>query len=168
MREFGKLLPQFWIGATGRKIHQAGPEATVIACYVISSPHANMLGLYYLPKLYMAHETGLGVEGASKGLQRAIDAGFCHYDSESEVVFIPEMAKYQIGEQLLPTDKRCLWVQKQYDALPENPFLRSFYEKYAKAFNLKKARGKLNQIAVSSQAPSMPLRSQENENETEN
>jgi hypothetical protein len=36
--------------------------------YLLSNPHANMLGLYYMPKLYIAHETPLGTEGASKGL----------------------------------------------------------------------------------------------------
>ena len=167
MRDFAKLAPQFWIGATGRKLHQNCPEATVVAAYLVSGPHSTMLGLYYLPKIYIAHETGLGMEGASKGLQRAIEAGFCQYDDASEMVFVPEMARFQIAERLEPKDNRCRWIQRAYDALPENPFLGSFYEKYAAAFHLKQSRGATIQTITTSEAPSKPLRSQEKETEKE-
>src|SRR5438445_9336065 len=139
MRGYAKISPQFWIGSTGRKLRKSGPEATLVALYLLSNPHANMLGLYYLPKIYIAHETGLGMEGASKGLQRAIEAGLCQYDEASEMVFIPAMARFQIAEQLEAKDNRCRWVQRAYDTLPENPFLASFYEKYAAAFHIKKS-----------------------------
>ena len=95
MRDYAKISPQFWIGNTGKKLREAGAEATIVALYLLSNPHANMIGFYYLPKLYIAHETSLGMEGASKGLQRAIEAGFCGYDDASEVVFVYEMARYQ-------------------------------------------------------------------------
>jgi len=167
MRDFAKLAPQFWIGATGRKLHQNCPEATVVAAYLVSGPHSTMLGLYYLPKIYIAHETGLGIEGASKGLQRAIEAGFCQYDEASEMVFIPEMASIQTAEQLEAKDNRCRWVQRAYDALPENPFLASFYEKYAAAFHLKKSRGQNISTLSPSEEATKPLRSQEKEKEQE-
>jgi hypothetical protein len=73
----------------------------------MTSPHANMLGLYYLPILYIAHETGLGLEGASKGLKSTIEAGFCSYDEDTEMVWVHEMAAYQVGKALKPGDNRC-------------------------------------------------------------
>ncbi|MCR2581744.1 replication protein, partial [Salmonella enterica] len=88
----------------------AGMEAQIVAMYLLTSPHANMLGLYYCPTMFIAHETGLGLEGASKGLQRAIEAGFCEYDEASEVVWVIEMASYQIGEALKPNDLRVKGV----------------------------------------------------------
>lgn len=94
MRDYAKVAPQFWIGATGKALRKAGAEAQVVALYLLTSPHANMLGLYYLPTVYLIHETGLGEEGASKGLQRAIEAGFCSYDEASEVVWVHEMARF--------------------------------------------------------------------------
>lgn len=72
MRDYAKVSPRFWLGETGRELRKAGAEAQVVAFYLMTSPHANMLGLYYLPVLYLAHETGLGLEGASKGLQRGL------------------------------------------------------------------------------------------------
>ena len=163
MREYGKVAPQFWVGDTGKKLRKAGAEAQVVALYLMTCPHANMLGLYYVPIMYIAHETGLGMEGASKGLQRAIEAGFCEYDEASEVVWVHEMAKYQIAKELAPTDKRSKGVQNEYDALPANPYLARFFEKYRVAFRLTKKRGG----ASPSEAPSMPLASQEQEQEQE-
>jgi hypothetical protein len=129
--------------------------------YLMTSPHANMLGLYWVPIMYVAHETGLGMEGASKGLQRAIEAGFCGYDEASEVVWVYEMAKYQVAESLVPTDKRCIGIQNEYNSLPANPFLAAFFVKYRAAFNMTKQRGILSPM----EAPSEPLRSQEQEQE---
>ena len=59
MRDYAKVSPQFWIGKTGKAIKKAGPEATIVALYLMTCPHANMIGLYYVPLMYIAHETGL-------------------------------------------------------------------------------------------------------------
>lgn len=142
MRDYSKVGPKFWIGATGKRLRAAGMEAQIVAMYLLTSPHANMLGLYYCPTMFIAHETGLGLEGASKGLQRAIEAGFCEYDEASEVVWVIEMASYQIGEALKPNDLRVKGVQNEYGSLPDNPYLARFYEKYSGAFCMSACRGK--------------------------
>lgn len=141
MREYGKVSPQLWIGDTGKKLRGC-VEAQVVAAYLVSNPHANMIGLYYLPKMFICHETGLPIEGASKGLARCIEAGFCGYDEDAEVVWVPEMAKFQIAEQLKPEDKRCAGVQNEYNNTPKNKYLGDFYTRYAQAFNLSENRGK--------------------------
>ena len=161
MRRYAKISPQLWIGDTGRKLRDAGPEALLVALYLLSNPHANMLGLYYLPTSLIAHETGLALEGASKGLRRAIEAGFAAYDESSEMVFVYEMARYQIADQLAATDKQCTGIQREYDGLPNNPFLAMFYEKYANAFHLTMRR----ESRRPPEGASMPHRSQEQEQE---
>ena len=54
MRDYGKISPQFWTGKTGKAIKAGGPESVVIAVYLMSSPHSNMIGMYYLPMMYLA------------------------------------------------------------------------------------------------------------------
>jgi hypothetical protein len=170
-REYAKLGPTFWTGKTGKEIKRRGSEGVVVALYLLSSPHSNMLGLYYQPKLYMAHETGLGIEGASKGLQICIEAGFCAFDEASEMVWVFEMAAYQVAERLASTDKRCKGIQKDYDSLTECPFLGPFFERYVEAFHLTGRRDpdpenfELGEGPY--QAPSKPHRSQEQEQEQE-
>ncbi|AOI92091.1 conserved phage C-terminal domain-containing protein [Burkholderia pseudomultivorans] len=167
MRDYSRVSPKFWIGETGKKLKKAGAEAVVVGLYLMTSPHSNMLGLFYQPELLIAHETGLGIEGASKGLQRCIDAGFCAYDRESEMVWVFEMARFQIAEKLSESDKRSIGVQNEYNQLPENPFLSGFYDRYAKAFNLTKKRESKAFELSPSEAPSEPHRSQEQEQEQE-
>lgn len=154
------MSPKFWIGATGKHLRQAGIEAQMVALYLLTSPHANMSGLYYQPLMYLAHETGLGIEGASKGLQRAIEVGFCAYDGASEVVWVYHMASYQVGKELKPADKRCLGMQYEYNELPENPYLAMFYDKYETAFCLTKKRYPLQGVVSHLPTPSEPLVSQ--------
>lgn len=167
MREFSKVSPQFWIGTTGKQLRTAGIEAQVVALYLLTSPHANMLGLYYCPLHSIAHETGLGEEGASKGLQRAIEAGFCQYDRASEVVWVMEMAAHQIGATLKPADLRVKGVQNEYDGLLENPYLTTFYEKYAVAYHMSNCRHGKGENTRPLKGPSMPHRSKEKEKEKE-
>ncbi|SUF57551.1 replication protein [Salmonella enterica] len=163
MRDYAKVSPQFWMGRSGRELRRAGPEAQVVALYLMTSPHANMLGLYYLPILFMAHETGLSFEGASKGLQSAIKAGFCSYDEASEMVWVHEMAAYQVGRALKPTDNQCAGVRREYAALPDNPFLSGFYEKYEADYHLTIKR----EVVTQKEGALEGLGSQEQEQEQE-
>lgn len=167
MRDYGKVSPQFWIGKTGKALRLAGAEAQLVSLYLLTNPHANMIGLYYMPLMFIAHETGLGIEGASKGLAGAIEAGFCHYDEPSEMVWVPEMAAHQIGSELNPKDKRCPGVQNEYNAQPDNPFLSAFYSKYQAHYHMTVCRGSAKQNETESEGASKGLASQEQEQEQE-
>ena len=171
MRAYAKVGPTFWTGETGKALRRKGTDAVVTALYLVTSPHSNMLGLYYQPVMYMAHESGLGIEGASKGLAGCIDVGFCSYDEDTEMVFVHEMAAWQIAEELKATDKRCAGIQKDYDALPDNPFLSRFFDRYEIAFRLKRRRTFKGEMSEGGhgpyQAPPKPHRSQEQEQEQE-
>lgn len=166
MREYAKVVPKMWHGKTMKALRKH-PEALIVAMYLITSPSSNMLGLFAQPVMYMAYETGLGIEGASKGLQQCVAAGFCSYDEESEFVFVHEMASYQIASELSPKDKQCVGIQKAYDALPDNPFLGAWYDRYAAAFHLTNRREGEPAEQGGYQAPSEPHRSQEQEQEQE-
>ena len=161
MRDYAQVRPRFWTGNTGRLLRD-DRETQVVALYLITGPHANMIGLYYLPTAYITADTGIPFEGASKALARLSDAGFCKYDQATEVVWIVEMARHQIGGQLLPADKRCKSIHREYMSLPHNIFLTEFFDRYSGAFHLAARRGE-----GAEQAPSVPLRSQEQEQEQE-
>ncbi|MFD2755988.1 hypothetical protein [Comamonas terrae] len=162
MRDYSKAVPKMWHGKTMKALRKH-PEGLIVALYLMTSPSSNMLGLFAQPILYMAYETGLGEEGARKGLQHCIEAGYCSYDEESEFVWVHEMAGYQISKELKASDLRCKGIQKDYDSLPDNPFLGAFFERYAAAFHLTNPRG----IEGASQGPCKPHRSQEQEQEQE-
>jgi hypothetical protein len=161
MRDYAKITPQFWIGPTGKAIKQLGIEAQLVALYLITNPHANMLGIYYLPAIFIAHETGIPFEGVSSALLNLCELGFCSYDEPSEYVWVHEMAFYQVGEQLKPNDNRVKGINETYESLPNLSFLKDFYDKYKEAFLLKKARENTSHF----ETPCKPLQSQEQEQE---
>lgn len=122
----------------------------MIAVYVISCPTSNALGLYYLPLPTLCHEVSISKEGALKGLRSLSEALFCEYDAASEWIWVPKMARFQIGESLEPNDNRVKWIKKELEPLRKSPFFNDFLDQYREAFHL--------EDISPSQAPSKSLR----------
>jgi len=139
MREYASVSPKFWIGETGKAL-RGHPEAQVLALYLMTCPHANMIGVFHCPILYMAHETGLGMEGASKGLARLIEGGFCEYEEATDTAFVVRMAAFQLGEQLKPDDKRVLGVLKAYQNISSARMKSRFFDVYKDCFHIKEGK----------------------------
>ncbi len=152
MRDFCKISPQFWIGKTGKEM-RGDMEAQIVAMYLMTSPHSNMIGIFSLPTMYLAHETGIPIEGASKALQRVCAMGFCTFEADSELVWVHEMAKYQIGEQLDVKDKRCKGVQNELAKVPSPQLRKAFSVKYKDDFHLIIEGKKSKPLPSPSQAP---------------
>jgi hypothetical protein len=146
MRDYSKVGPKFWIGETGKAL-RGHPEAQIVAMYLMTCPNSEMTGVFYCPMWAIAAETGLGEEGASKGLQRLVEVDFCTYEAGKELVFVHEMAKYQIGEELKVNDNQVKSVQKAFSSM-KGVIRQRFFEKYEGAFHLVDSSP--------SQAPSKP------------
>ncbi|MGB5903787.1 MAG: hypothetical protein WBH00_13145 [Xanthobacteraceae bacterium] len=132
---YGVVKPTFWTGATGRALRQ-DQDAQIVALYLMTSPHANIIGVFRCPIEYIKVETGRTIEGASKGLTKLCQLGFCTFDPETETVWVHEMARFQIGETLKAGDKRLKHVERFFDEI-ENPHIkRAFFEKYGAAYHL--------------------------------
>lgn len=162
MRDYAQIAPTFWTRGSGRALRD-DPLARLCALYLMTSPSSNMIGLYYLPLSTLAHELGCPLEGASKALRRLEQEGVALFDSDADLVWLPNMASWQLGERLSPKDKRHKWVVKEYEQFGNHSFVRRFYERYGEAFSLPKPKG----LGSPSEAPSMPLRSKEKEKEKE-
>lgn len=159
MRDYAKISPRFWTGETGRFIRNSGRDVQIVAFYVMTCPSANMIGLYYLPLPTLMHEIGMTQQGALEALGRAYEGGFCAYSEPDEVIWVPEMARFQIGETLKATDNRVKGVMNELEHYRKTPFAYLFYEKYRVPFSLP--------ATSPFEAPSKPLRSQEQEQEQE-
>lgn len=152
MRDYAIISPRFWNGATGREIRRLGVNAQVVALYLMTCPSSNMIGLYYLPITLIAHEVALSFEGASEALQSLSEAGFCTYDHETEMVWVFEMARYQIAESLSPKDNRVKGIQGMLKSCVKTKLLQGFLERYQECFHLENPA----QNGSPSEAPSKP------------
>jgi hypothetical protein len=98
-----------------------------------------MLGLYYLPIPFVIHETGLKEKEVLEAFKFLEEEGFSMYDYETEFVWIPTMARWQIGE-MSEKDNKMRGIQKLYRDLPDNPYLEAFYEAHHEALFLDSPR----------------------------
>lgn len=162
MRQYSKISPSIWTGKTAKAI-RGNLEAIVVQSYLLTSPMATMTGVYYCPILYICSDTGLSREGAMNGLKVLIDEGFCFYDWNREWVFVKNMARFQVAEELKPNDKRVVQMKKDAANMPE-PFKLLFFRQYNESFCLDK-RFDQEELSCPIDAPSMPHRSQEQEQE---
>ncbi|MDM9629525.1 hypothetical protein QTL95_26940 [Rhizobium sp. S152] len=162
MRKFASVPPRVW--QADLKAIRGDTEAIVVHYHLTTSGHANMLGLYYVPVAYIAHELGISSEGASKGLLSLMQAGICEYDFDRDLVWVREMAADQVAPQLSPKDKRVRGIAEQLAMLPICPTTLGFYQKYRLPFHLHDERCLEDfEMAITDfgEAPSKPLRSKE-------
>ena len=166
MRDYGVVSPKFWTQGTGKSL-RGDLAAQVVALYLMTSPHANMIGVFYCPIDYIAKETGIPLEGASKALQSLIEAGFCRFDESTEEVFVIRMVAYQVGERLEAKDNRCKGIAKELEKVGSDQLRRAFAAIYSIAFHLPEAPESKPQEQSPSEAPPKPLRSQKQEQKQE-
>jgi hypothetical protein len=149
MRVFATLRSQFWTGATGKAITAAGKDARIMATYLLTCEHANMIGLYRLPLLYVKEETGLKHREVLSALEQLRPMDFAVYDPETEFVWVCEMARFQLDllphEPLKEGDHRAQGAARLYKHLAPNPFLLPFYERYAQSLRLPLTRNFLTE-----------------------
>lgn len=134
-REYAIVTSKFWTGETGKSLRKE-PDAQRVAFYLITAPTSNMIGLYYLPLPTLCHEVGMTLQGALKALRRVSELGFAHFDADSEWVWVPAMASFQLGEKLKPKDKRITGVVNLLRDARKSPYIKSFVDKYGASFSL--------------------------------
>ncbi len=176
MRGYAKVAPRFWSGDTGRSLRAQGRDSLLVALYLLTSPSSNMIGLYYLPLATLCHETTVSLPVARRVLAGFGRLGFAFYDDDTEHVWVPEMPRFQIGEELKAqgdgdgktkgADKRIAGVERELMAVKSCRFARDFYAKYRDRFSLP-SLPELENLPCSTEAPSEVARSQEQEQRAE-
>lgn len=135
MRDYSKVSGAFWTGRTGKAL-RGKPQLQLTALYLMTSPHANMIGVFQCPLIYISHETGSPLEGATESLWELVNRDFCTYHEDTEMVWVHEMARFQIADALKPGDLRISGIQKMYESLSVPEIKAGFFERYGAAFHL--------------------------------
>lgn len=148
MRAYATLSPVFWTRGSGKRL-RGHKEAQLVALYLMSSPATNMIGIFHLALPTLCHETGLSLEEARKGLLRCLEEGLVFWDEDEELVFVPALAKHQMGENLAPKDHRVKGVLRELAPFKGHRFYAMFIDRYADSYSLNREQ---------QEAPSKPLR----------
>lgn len=140
MRTYASLAPTFWTRGSGKRI-RGDAEAQIVALYLMSSPATNMVGIFNMDLPTLCHQTGLTLEGARKGLARCSEEQIAFWDEEEELVWVPALARYQIGESLRlgkggKPDHRVRGVERALAPFKGHRFYDLFIERYGLAYLL--------------------------------
>lgn len=85
MRDYGKVHTSFWISDGMR---QVSDDARLLALYLLTGQHTNMIGCFRLPDGYVSEDLGWPFERVSKGFDELFQNGFATRDSSSKWVLI--------------------------------------------------------------------------------
>lgn len=133
MRDYAKCSPRLWTGEFGRAI-RGDANAQALAWYLLTSPHSNMMGLYYLPKEYAAADLGWGIDGVSQALSRLCSTPFVRYDEALQVVFVVEAARHELGEELSPKDTKVKPIRKILREHRKSAVFKDFVARYGSGY----------------------------------
>lgn len=126
--DYGRIRHTFWTDPDIKR--SLTPEQKVLLLYWFSSPHSNMVGLFYCPLEYVALETGLPLDKVREWTLGALSR-FVSYDEKTEEVLVHRAAKHQITEHLQATDKRLKAIKRSLAEAHSKPLLRAFLKLYA-------------------------------------
>lgn len=134
---YGILFGDFWTKGSGKRL-RGKPDAQVLATYLFSANASNMLGLYYLAVPAACHETGLDEQRFFEAMAVLSDPAIdiAYYDTEAELVWVPNMARYRVAKSLKAEDKRVLCIQRELERFRAHPFAAAFVRRYGEAFAL--------------------------------
>jgi hypothetical protein len=113
--------------AYGQDIKYLGPHTFLLALYFQTSPHANSLGLYYLPIPYIAHDLDLDTGEILTALKDLQEVNFCIYDADTNYIWIQEMTAFYCTKCLRNNKQEIRKIRDYIKVLPKISFMSDFY-----------------------------------------
>jgi len=121
MASYFRVSPLFWRDPDSKGWPD---QQQKLALYLLTSPHRNTEGLYYLPTYYAAEDLGWTPQEVEDWLGRLVQAGFVVRDTKADVVLIPKAMKYQSPA----TRKQMIGALRVLEELPENDLMDAFWD----------------------------------------
>lgn len=113
MRDYGKVATAFW---TSDDVRGLSDGAKLLALFLLTGPHSNMVGAFRLPLAYLEADLGWDRERAVAALAELVHSGFVIHDPEREEVGMPAFLKWN------PLENPNQWkaARKLLEQLPQH------------------------------------------------
>ncbi len=117
MRDFNKVSPILWQSTRFQGL--PSDDGRFLFLYLLTCPHNNSAGCYWLPDGYACHDLRWDQDRYDAALQSLIEAGIVDHDSENQVVLIERWFRHNpsmnrshykgiIGQlEKVPSDRLC-------------------------------------------------------------
>jgi hypothetical protein len=128
---YTRIESRFW---NDEKMRNVSPEARYLMLYLLTSPHRNILGFYFLPEPYACFDLGWTPEQFKKRLHELLEKGLVKYDENSHVILIMNFLKHNP----LENHNQVKSAIQRLNEIPRTPLLRDLYEVIKEHSNNKK------------------------------
>jgi len=116
---YTRVESKFW---QDEKMRAVTDDARYLMLYLLTSPHRNILGFYFLPFPYACFDLGWDEKRFKKALEELLNTGGIAYDAISHVVLVKNYLKHNPLEN--PNQVKSAIVK--LDELPETHLFQSF------------------------------------------
>lgn len=123
---FFRIVQGFWADPDVRRLTE---REKYLLLYLFTSPHANMVGLYYLPPAYITQDTRIKGDELP-ALLHAL-GHFATYDVLTNEVLVHKTARYQIADGLSINDRRVSGIINILKAAQSPALVKRFGELYS-------------------------------------
>ncbi|EQA5358081.1 DnaT-like ssDNA-binding domain-containing protein [Serratia marcescens] len=117
MRDYGKVHTSFWISDGMR---QVSDDARLLALYLLTGQHTNMIGCFRLPDGYVSEDLGWPFERVSKGFDELSNNGFATRDSTSKWVLIRNFMEWNT----IDNPNQGISALRLFTQVPDNTSLK--------------------------------------------
>lgn len=136
MRDYARIAPTYWTRGTGKKL-RGDKDAQILSFYLMSAPAGGITGVYYLAIATVVNDTGLTIAEVEASFRRLSSERFAAYDRDAEMVWVPGLARHQIGETLGGSkDKRLAGFVRELRQSGDHPFTLECFLTYRDAYGL--------------------------------
>jgi hypothetical protein len=127
---FRSIESSFWTDPTVKALPK---DAKYLFLYLITGQQAHLSGIYYLPRVTAAHETGLSAPEVDRILDTLSQVGLVRIDQKLELVWVVNMLHYQgCGEKSHRAAANQLYQLHGSALIPEfikrYPSVRKYYK----------------------------------------
>ena len=91
VRLYGSIQTKFWIHSD---MQNASDQAKLLAVYLLSSMHTNMLGCFRIPVAYVSDDLKWSIDKVNHALDELSRIHFLSWDADSSYVFIHQFLKF--------------------------------------------------------------------------
>ena len=110
---------------TDPKVHSLPPREKLLFLYLLTNPHTDLSGLYYLPLSLVIYETGLTRQVICKGIDTLSDRTLIRYDRQTDTIWVVNMLRYQSKSK-----KITQHVATHFAGIHKSPLIQDFLDHY--------------------------------------
>ena len=118
---YSKVFVKIWHSKDFRTLSE---EGKMLFLYLLTSPHRNMGGFYYLPLPYLCFDVGLDEKRVSKAFKELADKDMALYDYNTQVVLIKKWFCYNPIEN----ENQAKGLNKQLAEVPKSRLFEPFID----------------------------------------